>query len=137
MVVTSPEGVGSERELVSVPEGFESEVLPLISGSVNADDSGEIDVEELENLGLVLVVMNVSADDDSEVAPLADTVDALSDGVDVVKLLSEVMAVVGSASEEAIEFSEDTTKDPEAEIEEPRDDDITPSVDVRGPPEVV
>lgn len=137
MVVASPEDVGSERELVSVPEGFDPEVLPLISGSVNADDSGEIDVEELENLGLVLVVMNVSADDDSEVEPLADTVDALSDGVDVVKLLPEVMAVVGSASEEAIEFSEDTAKDPGAEIEEPRDDDLTLSVDVRGPSEVV
>lgn len=124
LVVEGPtDGCDSELGVVSVPEGFDPEVLLLISGFMNAVDSGEMDVEELENLNLVLVVMNVSADDDSEVAPLADTVEALSDG--------------GGASEEATEFSDDTTKDPEAEIEEPRDGDFTSSVDVRGSSEVI
>lgn len=58
-------------------------------------------MEELENRGLMLVVMGVSADEESEVAPVADTVEASSDGVDAVKLLPEVMDVAGGASEEA------------------------------------
>lgn len=77
-------------------------LLLLISGFVNSVDSGDVDVEELENMNLVLVVMDVSADEESEVAPVADTVEALSDDVDVAKLFPEVLDVAGGVSEEAM-----------------------------------
>lgn len=127
----------SELAVVSVTEGFDPEVLPLISGVVKVVDSGELNVEDSENMGSMLVVMDVSSGNDSEVASLADTVEALRYGAPVVKLLPEVEAVVGGASEEATELSEDTRKDSEAEIEEPRDGDFTSPVDVRGASEVV
>lgn len=79
-----------------------SVLLLLISGFVTSVDSGDVDVEELENMNLVLVVMDISADEESEVAPVADTVEALSDDVDVVKLFPEVMDVSGGVLEEAM-----------------------------------
>ena len=64
----------------------------------------------------------------TEVGASEDTTD--------VNLVPEVVTLIGGIWEKDEDFSEDTTKDPEAEIEEPGDGDFTSSVDVLGASEV-
>lgn len=86
-------------EPVVIPEGFVTEVLLLMSGSVKAVDSADVNVEDSENVGSVLIVVDGSADGVWEAESVSDVVEVISDDKTVVRLPPGVAVVVGGASE--------------------------------------